>query len=80
MKAHIAAGPSAADPEDSTGLPRLVVDDQEALCVPEDGQIMQTVCVHQKSEGIPKLELRSSFRNSFAKSSTFSLSKFCAPE
>lgn len=90
MKSHIAAGQGAADIEDTIGSPRLVAGDEAALSPLEEGQIMQTVSVHQQSEcprneslrneGPPRLELRSSFRNSFTHASTFSMGKFRIPE
>ncbi|KAF5853267.1 hypothetical protein GGP41_001836 [Bipolaris sorokiniana] len=41
-----------------------------------DNQILQTVSVHQQSEGPPKLELRASFHNNLARGSMFSLGRF----
>lgn len=77
-KSHI-VGPGGIEFEDIVGSPKTV-NDHEALYPPEEGQIIQTVSVHQQSEGPPKIELRNSFRNSFNKGSTFSLSNFRIPE
>jgi hypothetical protein len=80
MTSHV-TGPGGTnfDDHDDLRIPRIVITDQE---MPRtlDGQILQTVSVHQRSEGPPKLELRGSFRDSFTRGSMFSLGRFRIPE
>jgi hypothetical protein len=44
-----------------------------------DGHIMQTMPVRQEYDGLPRLQLRDSFSNSFARDTIFSLGKFRIP-
>lgn len=80
MTSHV-TGPAPAGWGGAPRTPRLVIQDDilphDAM---PDGQILQTVSVHQQTEGPPKLELRASFHNNLGRGSMFSLGRFRIPE
>jgi hypothetical protein len=58
-------------------LPPIIVTDEDDAPL-EPGRIMQTTTVQQEYyEGVPRLQLRNSFRNSFTRGSIISLGRLC---
>jgi hypothetical protein len=56
-------------------LPPIIVTDEDGTLL-EPGRIMQTTTVQQEYyEGVPRLQLRNSFRNSFTRGSILSLGR-----
>ena len=73
-------GPKKCGRESETPPPDLFITLPEAE--PEtapDGQILQTVTFEQEFERPPRVQLRDSFRNSFARGTLLSLGKFRVP-
>jgi hypothetical protein len=58
-------------------LPPIIVTDEDGALL-EPGRIMQTTTLQQEYyEGVPRLQLRNSFRNSFTRGSILSLGRLC---
>jgi hypothetical protein len=64
--------------ENITIPPEIIITEPEIGSAP-DGQILQTVTVEHDHEHPPRLHLRDSFRNSFARGTILSLGKFRIP-
>jgi hypothetical protein len=64
--------------EDNPMPPEITITEPEPELAPS-GQILQTVTVEQDFERAPRLQLRDSFRNSFARGTLLSLGKFRVP-
>jgi hypothetical protein len=67
-----------AEPGDTLRPPEITITEPEPELAPS-GQILQTVTVEQDYERPPRLQLRDSFRNSFARGAILSLGKFRIP-
>jgi hypothetical protein len=66
------------DAENNIGPPQITLTPPKVESAP-DGQILQTVTVEHDFEHPPRLHLRDSFRNSFARGTLLSLGKFRIP-
>jgi hypothetical protein len=66
------------DAVDSSSPPEITITEPKVESAP-DGQILQTVTVEHDYEHPPRLHLRDSFRNSFARGTLLSLGKFRVP-
>jgi hypothetical protein len=62
----------------NNAAPEIYITEPESEVTP-DGHILQTVTVEQEIEAAPRLQLRDSFRNSFARGTLLSLGKFRIP-
>lgn len=79
MTSHV-TGPAPAGWGGAPRTPKIDIEDDIMTHTTPDGQILQTVSVHQESEGPPKLELRASFHNNLSRGGVFSLGRFRIPE